>query len=99
MPFPPRSVFNAGGISSITSIFFSFSKYRSDKVKERMNALVAQYTGTLLSGANARPDVTLMIVVNEEKFRNKLVRCTGASTLIAISFFVFWKKSLSESDI
>ena len=33
-PFPPRSVFSAGGIISITSMFRWRSKYRSDNVKE-----------------------------------------------------------------
>lgn len=89
IPFPPKSVFKAGGIISITSMFFGFSKFCMERVKECRKALVAEYTGTFTKGTKDKPDVTFKMVFREFRLMNRDIKCSGAITLIAISSFAF----------
>lgn len=44
IPFPPRSVFKAGGMISIASVSVDFSRCLNESLHDYMNAFVLQYT-------------------------------------------------------
>lgn len=90
-PLPPRSVLNAGGIISITSIFFDFNRCRKDRVNEWKKAFDAQYTGICASGTKDKPDVVLIIVFNDLRLIKREIRWTGDSILISIPLLHVYK--------